>query len=182
MLPEGAHYCCQSCGSLYCVRVGVARASRPVDAQQSEEDFGIWLGGFANGRLPPSLNNVQGSWRLWMDVQARFGDDASRFARSPASRHRLYARSRLDGLGRLCLHPNGPAIFQVNHDRTTDLGAGALERRHRRGGAVVTDPPGAAVRQHRKRDRLAIAGIRQTEAAGSFAGDLVSGGDRRGTS
>jgi Protein of unknown function (DUF2490) len=50
-----------------------------VDAQQTE-DFGIWLGGFANGRLPPSLNNDQGSWRLWMDVQARFGDDASRFS------------------------------------------------------------------------------------------------------
>jgi hypothetical protein len=50
-----------------------------VDAQQSE-DFGIWLGGFANGKLPPSLNNDQGSWRLWLDLQVRFGDDASSFA------------------------------------------------------------------------------------------------------
>jgi len=50
-----------------------------VSAQQTE-DSGIWLGGFANGKLPPSLNSEQGSWRLWMDVQIRFGDDASRFS------------------------------------------------------------------------------------------------------
>jgi hypothetical protein len=50
-----------------------------VGAQESE-DFGIWLGGFANGRLPSSLNNAKGSWRLWTDVQLRFGDDASRFS------------------------------------------------------------------------------------------------------
>lgn len=56
----------------------VALAGR-VDAQESE-DFGVWLGGFANGRLPASLNNAQGSWRLWTDIQVRFGDDASRFS------------------------------------------------------------------------------------------------------
>jgi hypothetical protein len=50
-----------------------------AEAQQTE-DFGVWFGGFANGRLPSSWNNDQGAWRLWMDVQARFGDDASRFA------------------------------------------------------------------------------------------------------
>jgi hypothetical protein len=59
-----------------CLLLGLADR---VDAQQSD-DSGIWLGGFANGRLPPSVNNDQGSWRLWMDVQARFGDDASRFS------------------------------------------------------------------------------------------------------
>ena len=50
-----------------------------VDAQETE-DFGIWLGGFVNGRFPPSWNNDQGAWRLWTDVQMRFGDDASRFS------------------------------------------------------------------------------------------------------
>jgi hypothetical protein len=50
-----------------------------VSAQQSQ-DSGIWLGGFANVRLPPSFNSDQGSWRLWMDVQFRLGDDASRFS------------------------------------------------------------------------------------------------------
>jgi hypothetical protein len=50
-----------------------------VDAQQTE-DSGIWLGGFANGKLPASLNNDAGSWRLWTDVQVRFGDNASRFS------------------------------------------------------------------------------------------------------
>lgn len=58
--------------------VVLALADR-VDAQQTE-DVGVWFGGFANGKLPPSWNNDQGSWRLWMDVQVRFGDDASRFA------------------------------------------------------------------------------------------------------
>ena len=47
---------------------------------QTNEDSGIWLGGFANGKLPPALNNEAGSWRLWMDVQARFGDGASQFS------------------------------------------------------------------------------------------------------
>jgi hypothetical protein len=64
--------------AIACVSVLLAVADR-VDAQQTE-DVGIWLGGFANGTLPPSLNNDQGSWRLWMDVQVRFGDDASRFS------------------------------------------------------------------------------------------------------
>jgi Protein of unknown function (DUF2490) len=47
---------------------------------QQTEDFGIWVGGFANGRLPPSWNNDQGAWRLRVDVQMRFGDDASQFS------------------------------------------------------------------------------------------------------
>jgi len=50
-----------------------------VHAQDSE-DFGIWLGVFGNGKLPSSLNDDRGSWRLWTDVQLRFGDDASRFS------------------------------------------------------------------------------------------------------
>jgi hypothetical protein len=62
---------------LVCTFVLLALACR-VTAQQSE-DSGIWLGGFANGKRPPSLNSDQGSWRLWMDVQVRFGD-ASRFS------------------------------------------------------------------------------------------------------
>jgi hypothetical protein len=49
---------------------------------QTSEDSGIWVGGFANGKLPPSLNNQAGSWRLWMDVQLRFGDDASQFSQA----------------------------------------------------------------------------------------------------
>lgn len=61
-----------------CLLVLLAFADR-ADAQQTE-DSGIWLGGFANGRLPSSLNNDRGAWRLWMDVQARFGDDASSFS------------------------------------------------------------------------------------------------------
>lgn len=52
-----------------------------ADAQQTE-DTGVWLGGFVNGKLPPSMNNDQGSWRLWTDVQLRFGDDASEFAQA----------------------------------------------------------------------------------------------------
>jgi hypothetical protein len=47
---------------------------------QTSEDSGIWVGGFANGKLPAALNNEKGAWRLWMDAQVRFGDDASRFS------------------------------------------------------------------------------------------------------
>ena len=61
-----------------CVLALLAPAGR-TGAQQTE-DSGIWLGGFVNGTLPPSWNNDQGSWRLWMDVQLRFGDDASSFS------------------------------------------------------------------------------------------------------
>jgi hypothetical protein len=50
-----------------------------VDAQQTE-DSGIWFGGFVNGKLPSSVNNDRRSWRLWTDVQLRFGDDASSFS------------------------------------------------------------------------------------------------------
>jgi hypothetical protein len=46
----------------------------------AQSDFGTWLGANAMGSLPPSLNNARSSWRLAMDVQARFGDDASRFS------------------------------------------------------------------------------------------------------
>lgn len=49
-------------------------------AHAQNEDFGIWLGGFANGKLPAAINNSVGSWRLWLDVQLRFGDDASKFS------------------------------------------------------------------------------------------------------
>lgn len=63
-----------------CLLVLLAVADR-VSAQQTE-DFGVWLGGFANGKLPPSLNNSNSSWRVWMDVQFRFGDDASTLAQT----------------------------------------------------------------------------------------------------
>ena len=56
--------------------IGCARGA--VIAQN--EDFGIWLGTTATGKLPASLNDSSGSWRLWMDVQVRFGDDASQFS------------------------------------------------------------------------------------------------------
>jgi hypothetical protein len=49
-------------------------------ANAQNEDFGVWLGGFVNGKLPPALNDTSGSWRAWLDVQVRFGDDASRFS------------------------------------------------------------------------------------------------------
>ena len=62
---------------LACAMLLVALAAR-ADAQT--EDFGIWLGGFVNGKLPPLLNDTNGRWRLWLDVQARFGDDASSFS------------------------------------------------------------------------------------------------------
>jgi hypothetical protein len=56
----------------------IALAAR-VNAQDSE-DFGAWLGVTAVGKLPSSLNDERGSWRLWTDVQLRFGDNASRFS------------------------------------------------------------------------------------------------------
>ena len=65
-------------GAAACAFVLFVLAAR-LDAQQTE-DFGVWLGGFANGKLPPSLNNTNGAWRLWTDIQVRFGDDATRFS------------------------------------------------------------------------------------------------------
>lgn len=59
--------------------VALLALASPVRAQ-TDEDSGVWLGGFVNGKLPASLNNDAGSWRLWMDVHARFGDDASQFS------------------------------------------------------------------------------------------------------
>ena len=44
---------------MVCVVSMLALAER-IEAQQTN-DSGIWLGGFANGKLPPSLNNDQGS-------------------------------------------------------------------------------------------------------------------------
>jgi hypothetical protein len=43
-------------------------------------DSGTWFGGYATGKLPRSMNNANGSWRVWMDGQLRFGDDSSRFS------------------------------------------------------------------------------------------------------
>jgi len=43
-------------------------------------DSGIWLAGSVMGKLPSSMNDAKGSWRLWMDGQSRFGDDSSRFS------------------------------------------------------------------------------------------------------
>jgi hypothetical protein len=43
-------------------------------------DSGIWLAGSLTGKLPSSINDGKGSWRLWIDGQSRFGDDASRFS------------------------------------------------------------------------------------------------------
>jgi Protein of unknown function (DUF2490) len=50
------------------------------EARAQYEDSGLWLGGFATGKLPPPLNNAKGSWRLWTDGQLRFGDDFGRFS------------------------------------------------------------------------------------------------------
>lgn len=49
-------------------------------AKAQSVDSGLWLAGTANGKLPPQLNDAKGSWRLWMDGQARFGDDFGRFS------------------------------------------------------------------------------------------------------
>jgi hypothetical protein len=49
-------------------------------AKASTEDNGAWFGVLANGKLPPSLNDPTGSWRLWLDGALRLGDDASRFS------------------------------------------------------------------------------------------------------
>lgn len=57
-------------------------AAAPATHAQTTEDFGIWLGGIVNGKLPPALNSASGSWRLWLDAQLRFGDDASRLSQS----------------------------------------------------------------------------------------------------
>ena len=43
-------------------------------------DSGTWFGGSMTGKLPQSMNNAKGSWRLWMDGQLRLGDDSSRFS------------------------------------------------------------------------------------------------------
>jgi hypothetical protein len=43
-------------------------------------DSGTWLAGSVTGKLPQSINDAKGSWRLWMDGQLRFGDDSSRFS------------------------------------------------------------------------------------------------------
>ena len=49
---------------------------------RADEDSGIWIAASANGKLPPSLNDDKGSWRLWLDGALRFGDDASRLSQA----------------------------------------------------------------------------------------------------
>lgn len=58
----------------------VMLASAQAKAQSQYVDSGTWLGGSATGKLPSSMNNAKGSWRLWIDGQLRFGDDSSRFS------------------------------------------------------------------------------------------------------
>jgi hypothetical protein len=55
-------------------------AAPTTASAQDHEDFGIWAGTTITGKLPRALNDSSGSWRLWLDVQIRFGDDASTFA------------------------------------------------------------------------------------------------------
>jgi hypothetical protein len=57
-----------------------ALLSATQGARAATEDTGAWFGVFANGKLPPSLNDPTGSWRLWLDAQLRLGDDASTFS------------------------------------------------------------------------------------------------------
>jgi hypothetical protein len=57
-------------------QVGLPR----VAGAQTNEDFGIWGGATVTGPLPRPLNDSAGRWRLWTDVQLRFGDNASRFS------------------------------------------------------------------------------------------------------
>ena len=49
---------------------------------RADEDSGVWVAVFANGKLPKPLNDETGSWRLWLDAALRFGDDASRLSQA----------------------------------------------------------------------------------------------------
>ena len=164
--------------SIACVFLLLVPADR-VDAQQSE-DFGIWLGGFANGKLPPSLNNDQGSWRLWLDLQVRFGDDASSFAQGIVRPGIGYLLGRgwtvWGGYGYIRTDPPY-STSTTTEQRIWEqaswsgiVGATALSSRTRIEQRFV---------RYRKRDRLAIAGIRQGRATRGFADDVVSGGVRQ---
>jgi hypothetical protein len=51
-----------------------------ASARAQSVDSGLWLSFSATGKLPAPLNNAKGSWRLWTDGQARFGDDFGRFS------------------------------------------------------------------------------------------------------
>jgi len=62
------------------VACGVAMSGAFRDASGATEDTGVWLAAFTNGKLPPTLNDDTGSWRLWVDAALRFGDDASRLS------------------------------------------------------------------------------------------------------
>lgn len=59
---------------------GAAMIGAAQEATADTEDTGLWLAVFANGKLPQSLNDETGSWRLWLDAALRFGDDASQFS------------------------------------------------------------------------------------------------------
>jgi hypothetical protein len=69
---------CRLARLVACALALISLAAR-ADAQKLE-DVGAWLGATATGKLPPSLNNERGSWRLSTDIQMRFGDNASRFS------------------------------------------------------------------------------------------------------
>ena len=79
MQPKGGWRWSRGARVAACAAALLAPAGR---AGAQSEDSGIWLGGVANGKLPPSWNNDKGSWRLWTDVQLRFGDDASRLSQA----------------------------------------------------------------------------------------------------
>jgi hypothetical protein len=83
---EAAHISGTECGNRRCSRTAAVAAcsaallSATQGAKAATEDNGAWIGVFANGKLPPSLNDPTGSWRLWLDAQLRLGDDAGTFA------------------------------------------------------------------------------------------------------
>src|SRR5579862_6266605 len=58
----------------------IAVAFWVASARAQAVDSGLWLSFSATGKLPAPLNNAKGSWRLWTDGQARFGDDFGRFS------------------------------------------------------------------------------------------------------
>ena len=58
--------------------VAISGAAPAADA--ADEDFGAWFAVSANGKLPEPLNDVRGSWRLWLDGALRFADDASQLS------------------------------------------------------------------------------------------------------
>jgi hypothetical protein len=116
-----------------------------IQGAHADEDNGAWFGVFANGALPPPLNDSTSSWRLWLDAQLRFGDDASRFSQGLVRPGVGYTLSEAWAVGWVRLYSNRAAVRQPANCRTTELGADHLERGSRFDQALFTNAIGAAI-------------------------------------